>query len=52
MFKAIGNKFIDPNYEEELRNEETEDDKKRKQTIKIKSTPENNQATQNKKGCC
>lgn len=52
LFKSIGNKFIDPNYEEEFTAEEREEEKKRKQTIKINHASDNNQATPNKKGCC
>jgi hypothetical protein len=49
MFKNIGLKFIDPEYEDNLDNEEKELQRIRKQTVKINNT---DTKTTEKKGCC
>jgi hypothetical protein len=52
LFKSCGNKFIDPNYEDDAQTqEEKEDEKKRKQTVRIKTNDEIPK-TEKKGGCC
>ena len=52
LFKSCGNKFIDPNYEDDFKNEEEkEEEKKRKQTVKISSNNDTTK-TEKKAGCC
>jgi hypothetical protein len=52
LFRVIGSKFIDPNYEnEEKTSEDFEMEKIRRQTVKISKDDKNSQQT-GKKGCC
>jgi hypothetical protein len=50
MFRNIGLKFIDPEYEESMGDEQKEMERIRKQTVKINKNTEG--TTEGKKGCC
>jgi hypothetical protein len=50
MFRIIGMKFIDPNWEESKDSEQKEMERIRKQTVKINK--QNEGETKDKKGCC
>jgi hypothetical protein len=50
MFRVVGLKFIDPNYEDSKDDEQKEQERIRKQTVKIKDK-DTNKGTE-KKGCC
>jgi hypothetical protein len=51
MFKTIGLKFIDPDYEESGSNEEKEMERIRKQTVKINKADKDKGGKEGK-GCC
>ncbi len=51
LFKALGTKFIDPNYEEAADEEEKEQQRIRKETVKI-NKKDGDGKEEGKKGCC
>ncbi len=51
LFKAVGTKFIDPNYEEGQDDEEKEIERIRKDTVKI-NKKDADKKNEDKSGCC